>query len=191
MARAVSRFEARELSAQSKDDPRSNDGQLVIEEGASVRDSHADGSESEAQPKTITAANVGELETDSKRGSSIRGFSLRRGDEGPAVADLRGALVSLKLLPAQLETDRVNAKFDSIVEGIIRKFQEGRGLPVDGIVGPLRQSDGHWAVHGAAPACRIILLEQSAGLVVASQTREGIPRPRSSTDPARTSSPPC
>jgi len=79
MARAVSRFEARELSAQSKDDPRSNDGQLVIEEGASVRDSHADGSESEAQPKTITAANVGELETDSKRGSSIRGFSLRRG----------------------------------------------------------------------------------------------------------------
>ena len=44
---------------------------------------------------------------------------LRRGDRGPAVADLREALASLQLLPSLNGTDRAVAEFDAATDGAI------------------------------------------------------------------------
>ncbi|MGH3884648.1 MAG: N-acetylmuramoyl-L-alanine amidase [Pseudonocardiaceae bacterium] len=59
---------------------------------------------------------------------------LRRGDVGPAVAEVRTMLTSqglLPLLPAQSDSDA----FDIIVEHAVRAFQQRRGLITDGVVG--------------------------------------------------------
>jgi N-acetylmuramoyl-L-alanine amidase len=56
---------------------------------------------------------------------------LRRGDGGPAVAEVRSTLASLGLLP-QSSGD----VFDEAVEHAVRDFQQQRGLITDGIVGP-------------------------------------------------------
>ncbi|MGI9063954.1 MAG: N-acetylmuramoyl-L-alanine amidase [Pseudonocardiaceae bacterium] len=56
---------------------------------------------------------------------------LRRGDLGPAVAELRAMLTSQSLLAAGGE-----AVFDLVVEHAVCAFQQRRGLTVDGIVGP-------------------------------------------------------
>jgi len=72
---------------------------------------------------------------------------LRRGDRGPAVADLREALASLQLLPSLNGTDRAVAEFDAATDGAIRDFQQRRGLIVDGIVGPVTVrslTDARW-----------------------------------------------
>ncbi|PZM98193.1 MAG: N-acetylmuramoyl-L-alanine amidase [Actinobacteria bacterium] len=59
---------------------------------------------------------------------------IRRGDRGPAVAEIRTILVSLDLLgptdPAHLDD------FDADTERAVRAFQQSRGLSVDGQVGP-------------------------------------------------------
>ncbi|HET7397500.1 MAG TPA: N-acetylmuramoyl-L-alanine amidase [Intrasporangium sp.] len=63
---------------------------------------------------------------------------LRRGDSGPAVADVRDRLVrSGDLAPdaAQAGPDRATALFDERVETAVKSFQQRRGLLVDGIVG--------------------------------------------------------
>src|SRR6478735_664010 len=78
---------------------------------------------------------------------SRRAMLLRRGDRGPAVADLREALASLQLLPSLNGTDRALVEFDAATDGAIRDFQQRRGLIVDGIVGPVTVrslTDARW-----------------------------------------------
>ncbi|MQA08481.1 MAG: N-acetylmuramoyl-L-alanine amidase [Pseudonocardiaceae bacterium] len=57
---------------------------------------------------------------------------LRRGDTGPAVAEIRSTLAALDLLPPANGA----ATFDGAVEHAVRTFQQRRGLMIDGIVGP-------------------------------------------------------
>lgn len=71
---------------------------------------------------------------------------LRRGDAGPAVAEIRATLAGLGLLPSAngsptaptLDTASrpSEAQFDEPLEDAIRAFQQQRGLITDGIVGP-------------------------------------------------------
>jgi N-acetylmuramoyl-L-alanine amidase len=56
---------------------------------------------------------------------------LRRGDTGPAVAEICGTLSMLGLLPPGPRTE-----FDREVEHAVRDFQQRRGLITDGLVGP-------------------------------------------------------
>ncbi|TFV45705.1 N-acetylmuramoyl-L-alanine amidase [Blastococcus sp. TF02A-35] len=64
---------------------------------------------------------------------------LRRGDRGPAVADVHAALRSLGLLPptaaAGVEPPLEAAEYDDATELAVRHFQQVRGLSVDGRVG--------------------------------------------------------
>ncbi|MEV8506729.1 N-acetylmuramoyl-L-alanine amidase [Actinoplanes sp. NPDC051475] len=55
--------------------------------------------------------------------------SIRRGDTGPAVEEIRSILVGLELL----ETG--GNEFDPATETAVRAFQQSRGLGVDGLVG--------------------------------------------------------
>ncbi|AHI02187.1 N-acetylmuramoyl-L-alanine amidase [Kutzneria viridogrisea] len=57
---------------------------------------------------------------------------LRRGDVGPAVAEIRTTLTALGLLP---ETSAGAEVFDVDVEHAVRAFQQQRGLITDGLVG--------------------------------------------------------
>ena len=57
---------------------------------------------------------------------------IRRGSEGPAVAEVQAALVALGLLPG-LPPEPV---YDEDTDRAVRTFQQRRGLSVDGIVGP-------------------------------------------------------
>lgn len=54
---------------------------------------------------------------------------IRRGEQGPAVAEIRGVLTTLGLLASQ------GTEYDAGTETAVRAFQQGRGLSVDGIVG--------------------------------------------------------
>ncbi len=57
---------------------------------------------------------------------------FRRGDTGPAVAEVQAALVTLGLLAeAPAEPD-----FDQPTDRAVREFQQNRGLVADGLVGP-------------------------------------------------------
>ncbi|MGZ6793198.1 MAG: peptidoglycan-binding domain-containing protein, partial [Mycobacteriales bacterium] len=56
----------------------------------------------------------------------------RRGDSGPAVAEVQAALVTLGLLPSA----PAEAAFDQRTDWAVREFQQNRGLVVDGVVGP-------------------------------------------------------
>jgi N-acetylmuramoyl-L-alanine amidase len=64
----------------------------------------------------------------------------RRGDAGPAVAEIRARLSMLGLLAhdgVQAPADAyVHALFDDQVDAAVRGFQQQRGANVDGIVGP-------------------------------------------------------
>jgi N-acetylmuramoyl-L-alanine amidase len=60
---------------------------------------------------------------------------LRRGDTGPAVAQLRAMLTSQGLLPPVPDTAALTDCFDLAVEHAVRAFQQRRGLITDGIVG--------------------------------------------------------
>jgi N-acetylmuramoyl-L-alanine amidase len=61
---------------------------------------------------------------------------LRRGDTGPAVAQLRVMLTTQGLLPPVSDAAAVPAdSFDLAVEHAVRAFQQRRGLITDGIVG--------------------------------------------------------
>ncbi|WP_433827839.1 N-acetylmuramoyl-L-alanine amidase [Actinoplanes sp. CA-015351] len=66
--------------------------------------------------------------------------SIRRGDTGPAVSEIRSILAGLELISAD-EPD----VFDEAVEDAVRAFQQGRGLGVDGLVG-----DETWGALDAA-----------------------------------------
>ncbi len=56
--------------------------------------------------------------------------AIRRGDRGPAVAEIRSILVGLELLPAGGGDD-----FDVPTDQAVRAFQQDRGLSADGMVG--------------------------------------------------------
>ena len=64
----------------------------------------------------------------------------RRGDAGPAVAEIRARLAVLGLLsqdPSEAPADAyAHAFFDHDVDAAVRGFQQQRGASVDGIVGP-------------------------------------------------------
>jgi N-acetylmuramoyl-L-alanine amidase len=60
---------------------------------------------------------------------------LRRGDTGPAVAQLRAMLTSQGLLPSPSDSETAADGFDLAVEHAVRAFQQRRGLITDGIVG--------------------------------------------------------
>lgn len=61
---------------------------------------------------------------------------VRKGDVGPAVAEVRGILVGLKLLAASPSAQPVSgARFDGALEHAVRAFQQQRGLITDGVVG--------------------------------------------------------
>ncbi|MFI5936118.1 N-acetylmuramoyl-L-alanine amidase [Actinoplanes sp. NPDC051494] len=55
--------------------------------------------------------------------------SIRHGDTGPAVEEIRSILVDLELL------ETAGTEFDDATQTAVRAFQQGRGLGVDGIVG--------------------------------------------------------
>ncbi|BCJ53256.1 N-acetylmuramoyl-L-alanine amidase [Actinoplanes sp. NBRC 14428] len=55
--------------------------------------------------------------------------SIRRGDTGPAVEEIRSILVGLELLEAG------GTEFDTATETAVRAFQQSRGIGVDGLVG--------------------------------------------------------
>jgi N-acetylmuramoyl-L-alanine amidase len=59
---------------------------------------------------------------------------LRRGDTGPAVAQLRAMLTSQGLLPPPSDSEQTDT-FDVTVEHAVRAFQQRRGLITDGMVG--------------------------------------------------------
>jgi N-acetylmuramoyl-L-alanine amidase len=59
---------------------------------------------------------------------------LRRGDSGPAVAEIRAKLEQFGLLGPEHAKDA--GHFDGEVEQAVRAFQQQRGLITDGIVGP-------------------------------------------------------
>ncbi|MHA6801737.1 N-acetylmuramoyl-L-alanine amidase [Bounagaea algeriensis] len=70
---------------------------------------------------------------------------LRRGDAGPAVAEIRNTLATLGILPPQNGRDA--AVFDEAAEHAVRIFQQQRGLITDGIVGPATYralTDARW-----------------------------------------------
>jgi N-acetylmuramoyl-L-alanine amidase len=64
----------------------------------------------------------------------------RRGDIGPAVAEIRARLRVLGLLapgpPASVADAYATAAFDDAVDAAVRGFQQMRGANIDGIVGP-------------------------------------------------------
>ena len=55
--------------------------------------------------------------------------SIRRGDSGPAVSEIRSILVGLDLL------DTASDVFDNDMDTAVRAFQQSRGIGVDGLVG--------------------------------------------------------
>ncbi|MEV6850830.1 N-acetylmuramoyl-L-alanine amidase [Actinoplanes sp. NPDC051411] len=66
--------------------------------------------------------------------------SIRRGDSGPAVAEIRSILVGLELLDSPSPD-----QFDDAVDTSVRAFQQSRGIGVDGLVG-----DETWGALDAA-----------------------------------------
>lgn len=70
--------------------------------------------------------------------------TTRRGDSGPAVAQIVDLLTQQGLL-----TEPVPASYDESVELAVRAFQQQRGLHVDGIVGPAtfrRLDEARWTL---------------------------------------------
>lgn len=61
---------------------------------------------------------------------------LRRGDTGPAVAEIRATLAGLGLLSAEHAGPPEHAPYDPAVEHAVSTFQQQRGLITDGVVGP-------------------------------------------------------
>jgi N-acetylmuramoyl-L-alanine amidase len=102
-----------------------------------------------------------------------RAMLLRRGDRGPAVAEVREALASLQLMPSPSGTDSGSAEFDVATDGAIRAFQQQRGLIVDGIVGPVTirsLTDARWQL-GDRPLTFTLSAVMTGDDVMALQTR--------------------
>ena len=90
--------------------------------------------------------------------------AYRRGDAGPAVAEIRDRLGRLGLLTSPpAAADPAAALFDDDVDESVRAFQQLRGLTVDGVVGVQtfrRLEEARWALGDR-------VLSYSAGHLVA------------------------
>lgn len=63
--------------------------------------------------------------------------TYRRGDSGPAVAEIRSKLAVLGLIPDEEPPGGpLTATFDDVTDRAVRAFQQGHGMRVDGVVGP-------------------------------------------------------
>jgi N-acetylmuramoyl-L-alanine amidase len=72
---------------------------------------------------------------------------LRRGDQGPAVTEVRDRLIRLGLLSSNASA--AADVFDDILLAALRYFQQTRGLTVDGLVGPQtfrRLEEARWKI---------------------------------------------
>lgn len=73
---------------------------------------------------------------------STAAFLWKRGDTGPAVADIRSRLIALGLLPGHPDGTpppplvHEDEPFDTAMEQAVRHFQQERSLTADGVVGP-------------------------------------------------------
>lgn len=77
----------------------------------------------------------------SDEGAAVVGYAL--GDTGSAVAEIRARLIRLGLLPE----DQTGDVFDEAVDQAVRRFQQKRGINVDGTVGPVtfrRLEEARW-----------------------------------------------
>lgn len=75
--------------------------------------------------------------------------AFRLGSRDPAVAQIRGWLTELGFLAA--DGGEADEAYTPAVEGAVRAFQQQRGLPVDGVVGPdtYRELEGaRWRLGG-------------------------------------------
>lgn len=77
---------------------------------------------------------------------------FRRGDRGPAVAEIRDKLQRLSLLDVSASASDMSinsdaVEFDDATDRAVRGFQQARGLRIDGIVGPETYrtlDEAHW-----------------------------------------------
>jgi N-acetylmuramoyl-L-alanine amidase len=72
---------------------------------------------------------------------------FRRGDRGPAVAEIRAKLTRLGQLDEPPAGSAQDSPFDDATDHAVRGFQQERGLRVDGIVGPETYralDEAHW-----------------------------------------------
>ncbi|HEY0450023.1 N-acetylmuramoyl-L-alanine amidase [Actinophytocola sp.] len=98
---------------------------------------------------------------------------LRRGDGGPAVAEVRSTLAALGLLPSVNGSGDQSALFDETVEHAVRSFQQQRGLITDGVVGPATYRALRDATYqlGARPLAYLVSAPVSGDDVLTLQER--------------------
>ncbi|MDQ3406028.1 MAG: N-acetylmuramoyl-L-alanine amidase [Actinomycetota bacterium] len=96
---------------------------------------------------------------------------LRRGDGGPAVAEVRSTLAALGLLPPVNGTDPT--VFDLPMEHAVRAFQQRRGLITDGLVGTATHRALRDATHrlGGRPLAYMVSAPISGDDVLTLQER--------------------
>jgi N-acetylmuramoyl-L-alanine amidase len=96
---------------------------------------------------------------------------LRRGDGGPAVAEVRSTLAALGLLPAF--DPATEAVYDVALEHAVSNFQQQRGLITDGVVGPATYRALRDATYslGARPLAYMVSAPVSGDDVLALQER--------------------
>ncbi|SDC80417.1 N-acetylmuramoyl-L-alanine amidase [Actinokineospora iranica] len=97
---------------------------------------------------------------------------LRRGDGGPAVAEVRSTLAALGLLPpAQGVLE--SGQFDQGMENAVRTFQQQRGLITDGLIGPATYRALRDATHqlGGRPLAYMVSAPITGDDVVTLQER--------------------
>jgi N-acetylmuramoyl-L-alanine amidase len=98
---------------------------------------------------------------------------LRRGDAGPAVAEIRATLAGLGLLPTNPPPNGSVEAFDELVEHAVRTFQQQRGQITDGVVGPATYRALRDATYqlGARPLAYLVSAPVSGDDVLALQER--------------------
>jgi len=98
---------------------------------------------------------------------------LRRGDDGPAVAEVRSTLTALGLLPSTNGSGDRGTVFDEAVEHAVRTFQQRRGLITDGVVGPATYRALRDATYqlGARPLAYLVSAPVSGDDVLTLQER--------------------
>jgi N-acetylmuramoyl-L-alanine amidase len=98
---------------------------------------------------------------------------LRRGDAGPAVAEIRETLAALGLVPTSPPPNGRVEMFDELVEHAVRSFQQQRGLITDGVVGPATYRALRDATYqlGARPLAYLVSAPVSGDDVLALQDR--------------------
>ena len=81
---------------------------------------------------------------------------LKKGSVDPAVRDLQEALAALGFYPGP-----INGEFGAATERAVLRFQQARGIPADGAVGPVT-----WVNIDEADGSRPVLRIGSTGLPV-------------------------